>query len=261
MSTNNPSLVVQRLDRAANITVSTDLPRKCLVFPTTGGVQAIDGAGVVVNLAGAAGSLIPLTDNDDDIGSAALRWRAGYFGTSVQTPLLNTQIGGLPTSVMALDAAASAVNIVTVKSASLGGTPSIAATGSDTDINLALAPKGTGVVLLAGSAEVTGRLQVDGISLFTGNSEFGGSITLSGATPTIQATTTNAGITIAPNGTGTINLNAGATGSLQLGGNTAALLGFYGHAATAQQVLATGAGATADDIIAALQALGLVKQA
>ena len=41
---------------------------------------------------------------------------------------------------------------------------------------------------------------------------------------------------------------------------SAALLGFYGHAATGQQTLATGAGATADDIITALQALGLVKQ-
>jgi len=37
-------------------------------------------------------------------------------------------------------------------------------------------------------------------------------------------------------------------------------LAFYNQSAIAQQVLATGAGATADDIITALQALGLVKQ-
>lgn len=42
---------------------------------------------------------------------------------------------------------------------------------------------------------------------------------------------------------------------------SAALLGFYGHTAVAQQLLATGAGATVDNIITALQALGLVKQA
>ena len=41
---------------------------------------------------------------------------------------------------------------------------------------------------------------------------------------------------------------------------SAALLGLYGHAATAQQVLATGAGASVDNVISALQALGLVKQ-
>jgi len=41
---------------------------------------------------------------------------------------------------------------------------------------------------------------------------------------------------------------------------SAPLLGFYGHAATAQQVLTTGAGASVDDVITALQNLGLVKQ-
>lgn len=38
-------------------------------------------------------------------------------------------------------------------------------------------------------------------------------------------------------------------------------IGFYDHAPVAQQVLATGAGATVDNVITALQALGLVKQA
>jgi hypothetical protein len=44
-------------------------------------------------------------------------------------------------------------------------------------------------------------------------------------------------------------------------GDTAGLkLGFYGVAAVARQVLATGAGASVDNVISALQALGLVKQ-
>ena len=37
-------------------------------------------------------------------------------------------------------------------------------------------------------------------------------------------------------------------------------VGFYGTAAIAQQTLATGAGATVDNVITALQNLGLVKQ-
>jgi hypothetical protein len=41
---------------------------------------------------------------------------------------------------------------------------------------------------------------------------------------------------------------------------SAAMLSFYGVAAVARQVLATGAGHTVDDVIAALQNLGLVKQ-
>ena len=38
------------------------------------------------------------------------------------------------------------------------------------------------------------------------------------------------------------------------------LIGFYGVSAVARAVLATGAGHTVDDVIAALQNLGLVKQ-
>jgi len=41
---------------------------------------------------------------------------------------------------------------------------------------------------------------------------------------------------------------------------TQALLGFYGVTAVARAVLATGAGHTVDDVITALQNLGLVKQ-
>jgi len=43
--------------------------------------------------------------------------------------------------------------------------------------------------------------------------------------------------------------------------DSASKLGFYGHAVVAQQLLATGAGHTVDDVITCLQALGLVKQA
>lgn len=43
--------------------------------------------------------------------------------------------------------------------------------------------------------------------------------------------------------------------------HTGAYLGFYNHAQSAQQLLATGAGHTVDDVITALQNLGLVKQA
>jgi hypothetical protein len=37
-------------------------------------------------------------------------------------------------------------------------------------------------------------------------------------------------------------------------------MGFHGVTPVARQLLATGAGHTVDDVIAALQALGLVKQ-
>jgi len=43
-------------------------------------------------------------------------------------------------------------------------------------------------------------------------------------------------------------------------GGAADKVGFYAHAGVAQQTLSTGAGHTVDDVITALQALGLVKQ-
>lgn len=94
MSTNNPSLVVQRLDRASDISSSSGLPYKCLVFPVTGGVQAIDAAGTVLPLVGATGSLIPSADNVDDLGSAALRWNDGFFGGTVYAPSITAAASG-----------------------------------------------------------------------------------------------------------------------------------------------------------------------
>lgn len=359
MSTNNPSLVVQRLDRATDISSSSGLPYKCLVFPVTGGVQAIDAAGNILPLVGPTGSLVPTADDEDDLGSAALRWGAGYFGTSVQTPLLNTQVGGLPTSVLALAAAASAVNIVTVTSAGIDATPSIAATGSSTNISLELLGKGTGNILLsnptaiaptavtsgsqtalkvtgaantgvattaeaidvyfnlartvtwaagvvplqraiaitapayAGATSITGAVTLDiegpptaigpttigtalALRVQAGNVDFGGDLgvgsvlTVGGNIITTGSLALNAGggglitagqgLTIQNTGATSLTLNSGATGTLQLGGSAETLIGFYGHAATAQQVLATGI-ATVDSIVLALQALGLVKQA
>lgn len=83
---NNTSLVVQRLDRAAALAVTTGLPRKCLVFGDDGAIQAIDATGVLRNIASSGGSIIPTDDNADDLGSAAKEWRIGFFGTKVVTP-------------------------------------------------------------------------------------------------------------------------------------------------------------------------------
>ena len=64
-------------------------------------------------------------------------------------------------------------------------------------------------------------------------------------------------------GTGSANLGIGlkpkGTGALALGVSTS-LLGFYGVTPIARAILATGAGATVDNVITALQNLGLVKQ-
>ena len=60
-------------------------------------------------------------------------------------------------------------------------------------------------------------------------------------------------------GTGAQPLLLGNTNAITVG-QSAATIGFYGKTAVAQQVLATGAGKTVDNVISFLQTLGLCKQ-
>lgn len=57
-----------------------------------------------------------------------------------------------------------------------------------------------------------------------------------------------------------ITLTVAANQNLQLGGVSTAKVGFYGVTPISRATLATGAGATVDNVITALQNLGLVKQ-
>ena len=80
---------------------------------------------------------------------------------------------------------------------------------------------------------------------------------------TILFTVDNAGnISFAGNATlaDAENIVVGSTTGTKIGTATGQKIGFWNHAPVAQQVLATGASHTADDIITALQGLGLFKQ-
>lgn len=57
-----------------------------------------------------------------------------------------------------------------------------------------------------------------------------------------------------------LGLQAKGTGTVKVATASTQKVGFYGSTGSARQVLATGAGASADDIITALQALGMVSQ-
>lgn len=228
-----------------------------LSFPAAGGVQAVDALGAVLPLSSATGSLIPSQDNQNDLGSAALRWRAGYFGTSVQTPLLNTQVGGLPTSVLALAAAASAVNIVTVTSADIGNTPSIAATGNDGNIGLSIAAKGTGAVTVTGS------------ELRAPDTSIGANLSIIdvGGSTKIGAKTAGGGIRLVPQTTGAVALQGSGAANIVAVDTTggASRLGFFNVTPLIRQTVAdcvpavdgTSAGTQLNALLAALRLFGL----
>jgi len=186
-----------------------------LTLPTTDGNASeflqTDGSGVLTwavpagtgantalsNLASVAinTSLVSDTDNTDDLGSSGVGWRTGYFATSVYTPIVRAQgSGGVEiknssgTDTIITGAGGgtgtSIVGTTNIASSSAdyhqvaGGTGTITdtATGSSTDININLVPKGTG------------RLQAAGVNVPTVSS----TDTITNKRNTRRLTTTNA---------------------------------------------------------------------
>jgi hypothetical protein len=101
----------------------------------------------------------------------------------------------------------------------------------------------------SGGHVVFGNLKQDGDLQFQVND--GGStttpLTIVGATSSVQLAEAS-------------NFIFGTTTGTQIGTATDQKIGFYGTAPVVQQVLATGGGATVDDVIGFLQTIGLCKQ-
>lgn len=136
-----------------------------LSFPAAGGVQAVDALGAVLPLSSATGSLIPSQDNQDDLGqiTTPLRWKSGFFGTSVMTPLLTTYVAGVEAAVLKLSNSGTAVNYFNATNAETGAAPVLSVTGTDADINLGLAAKGTGVIVLTSPETINPTVATSGI--------------------------------------------------------------------------------------------------
>ena len=107
--------------------------------------------------------------------------------------------------IVVLDTVASAVNEITVANAATGASPSISATGSNSDIDLLLVPKGTGAVK-AGGVEVATTSGTQSLSNKTLVSPANVSAT-TGNAAIVAATGPDANINInlTPKGTGTVN--------------------------------------------------------
>ena len=104
----------------------------------------------------------PVTDdinvyiNEGVAGSATLEGIETFTNKTLVSPKLQTAI--LDTSgneLLKVTPTASAINEITLTNAAIGGTPTIAASGDDTNINLNLVSKGTGTVQVNGVAVAT----------------------------------------------------------------------------------------------------------
>ena len=224
----------------------------------------------------------PSGDNTLDLGSASYRFRSLYLGTSLTNAgALSIDLTGAATRTLdVLNSTSSQVANVRVDGRfqfrngtsfafTLDGTPTADRTitfpdasitvaslaGTETFTNKTLTAPRVGTALLDTNGNEVIRIQVtpaavNDLTVQPGATGTGPEIYVSGDD-------TNASLGISPKGTG--------TGALKGGGGAAKVswsnngVGFNG-AAPSHPLLATGGGATADDIITALQGLGLVRQ-
>lgn len=162
---------------------------------------------------GPTGNFSPANDDTSDLGIQSKRWQDLFLSGAVKDSSGN--------ELIKFTSVASAVNEVTAVNAATGNSPTIAATGGDTNIALTLSGKGTGAVILGQATSTDVRLAADqpitdssGNELlkFTKVASAVNELTLSnnstGNHPTLSATggDSSINITLTPKGTGTVSL-------------------------------------------------------
>ncbi len=167
----------------------------------------------------------------------------------------------------------------TLYSSTAGMNPKFAAFSILTGVTLAdptFSGTVTGDLTYTGTPTFTANFAQTGTGTFstgTGAVSLNGDTTLaSGKNLALSGNITQTGATTLSTGTGAISVNGtitmadakdivlNATTGTKIGTGTTQKLAFWNSAPVAQQVLATGAGKTADNIITLLQTLGLCKQ-
>jgi len=158
------------------------------------------------------------------------RTDAGQTFTGVQvmtSPRILTSINDTNgNELIGVTATTSAVNEITVANAATTNSPTISATGGDTNIGINITPKGTGRTTVTQLTTTSPRV-LTSINDTNGNELFGVTATGSavneftvanaatGNAPTLSATggDTNIGMRLQPKGTGGVVFNAGAVGT------------------------------------------------
>lgn len=242
---------------------------RAVVFPLAGGAQLIDALGNVTNIAGSSSGAALLAADNVFTGHNSFNPTASTSGvpdpavtitSNTDTAITATQES--PTVLIDLAAArAWAAGVVPVQRSVYVTAPVFNGPGTIDDaftVAIEGPPSGT-----AATGNVFAFGVLSGISSFdevtidaTLTLNNGLVIDASIANPTITNPRTNEGMRFVANGTGTIALNVGAGGSVQIGGlGVGAKVGFYGHATIAQQ---TGIAVDIAAVHGALVALGLI---
>jgi hypothetical protein len=175
-------------------------------------------------------------------GDVTLTGTQTLTNKTLTSPKIGTSILDTNGNELALlTATGSAVNEFTIANAATGNDPALSATGGDSNIDIAIKPKGTGETVFgtgAANATITSSGAHD-LILDTNSGTNSGTITITDAA--------NGDITIAPNGTGVAKAvdGADATGAIKIAGKetiwvpAAAMYGATTNGASLEQVETT----------------------
>jgi len=231
----NTDLDVDNINIDGNAITSTNTDGDITITPDGDGKIVLDG----LNFPIADGSADQFLKTD---GSGQLSFATVDLSTINIVDDTTPQLGGMldvngnaigdgTLELIKFSETASAVNEITITNAATGGHPLIQASGDDTDINLQLDGKGTGVV------EV-----VDGLTV-------GGNLTVNGTTTTISTTNTVVSDTLIELGNGTTGSPVNDSGLvIERGDSDNAFIGFDESADKFTMGTGTFTGASTGDL-------------
>ena len=209
------------ISASRNVTIPIDVQNFYILKNSTSGSQNVvfkyvTGSGDSITLTPGAVKLVYATANDgtnpdiDDCGFITASSTDTLTNKTLTSPKIGTSI--LDTNgaeLFLLTATSSAVNEFTIANAATGNDPTLSATGGDSNIDIAIKPKGTGeIVIGTGAASAT--------------------LTTSGAHDLVLDTNsgTNSGtITITDGADGNINIAPNGNGVVQAGGSAVKVAG------------------------------------
>jgi len=214
------------LTASRNVTIPTDVQDFYILKNSTSGSQNVvfkyaSGSGDSITVTPGAVKLIYATANDgtnpdiDDTGFITASSTDTLTNKTLTSPKIGTSVLDTNGNQLALlTATSSAVNEFTIANAATGNDPTLSATGDDTNIDIAIVPKGSGETVFgtgAANATITSSGAHD-LILDTNSGTNSGTITITDAA--------NGDITIAPNGTGIAKAvdASDATGAIKIAG-------------------------------------------